>query len=186
MGACGSASLAAPSAPVDTPAAPGARRLQRIDPAHQRAGQGREGEGGEGHSRPGEQGAWASEIASCTSTSPRLTNDLRKSVQNASVSASSSASQIRLTSLFDVDVNQFARPRPFIALRGLEPEPAEPAHPDPGQDPRHRRDRHVEQFGDLWTCEAQPAQRGDRLGPPLIGAIGDPLTRRAAIKQPGL
>jgi hypothetical protein len=88
--------------------------------------------------------------------------------------------------LFDVDVNQLTRPSALVALRGLQAEPAEPAHPDPRQDARHRRERHREQLGDFWAGEPQPAQRGDRLDPPLRRAVGDQLGRRRAIQQPGL
>jgi hypothetical protein len=38
--------------------------------------------------------------------------------------------------LLDVDVDQLARALAFVALGRLEPEAAELAHPDPGQDPR--------------------------------------------------
>jgi hypothetical protein len=57
--------------------------------------------------------------------------------------------------LLDVDVDQLAGPRTLVALRGLAPQPAELAHPDPGQDARHRRQRHAEQLGDLGAGEAQ-------------------------------
>jgi hypothetical protein len=57
--------------------------------------------------------------------------------------------------LLDVDVDQLAGPRALVALRGLAPQPAELAHPDPGQDARHRRQRHAEQLGDLGAGEAQ-------------------------------
>jgi hypothetical protein len=64
--------------------------------------------------------------------------------------------------LLDVDVHELAGTLALVAARRLEPEPAELAHPDPGQDPRHRRERHPQQLGDLRTGEAQPAQRRDR------------------------
>jgi hypothetical protein len=38
--------------------------------------------------------------------------------------------------LLDVDVEQLAQPRALVALRGLQPQPRELAHPDPGQDAR--------------------------------------------------
>jgi hypothetical protein len=57
--------------------------------------------------------------------------------------------------LLDVDVDQLAGPLALVALRGLAPQPAELAHPDPGQDARHRRQRHAEQLGDLGAGEAQ-------------------------------
>jgi hypothetical protein len=37
--------------------------------------------------------------------------------------------------LFDVDVDQLARPLTLIALGRLEPEAAQTAHPDPREDP---------------------------------------------------
>jgi hypothetical protein len=73
--------------------------------------------------------------------------------------------------LLDVDVDQLARPLSLIALRGLQPEPSQLAHPDPGQDPRHGRDSHPEQLGDLGAGQAHATQRGDRLDPPLVGAV---------------
>jgi hypothetical protein len=45
--------------------------------------------------------------------------------------------------LFDIDMDQLARPSSFIASRRLEPKPTKLAHPDPGQDPRDRRDSHA-------------------------------------------
>jgi hypothetical protein len=90
------------------------------------------------------------------------------------------------TELFDVDVNELAGDRALIALGRLEPEPVKPAHPDPGQDPRHGRQRPVEDFGNFGAGEAQPPQGGDHLDGLLIGAIGDDVTRRAAIHKPDL
>jgi hypothetical protein len=51
--------------------------------------------------------------------------------------------------LLDVDVDQLPGDRAFIALGRLEPETSQPAHPDPRQDPRHRRERPIEHLGDL-------------------------------------
>src|SRR5215217_4988842 len=73
----------------------------------------------------------------------------------------------------DVDVDQLARSGALVALDRLQAEAAELAHPDPGQDPRDRRQRHRQRFGDLWAGEAQPTQRGDRLDAPFAGAVGD-------------
>ena len=42
--------------------------------------------------------------------------------------------------LLDVDMNQLAGPGAFVALRGLQAQAAEPAHPDPLENPRDRRD----------------------------------------------
>jgi hypothetical protein len=53
--------------------------------------------------------------------------------------------------LLDVDVDQLAGDRAFVAVGGLEPEAAELAHPDPDQDPRDRRQRPVEDLGDLGS-----------------------------------
>jgi hypothetical protein len=86
--------------------------------------------------------------------------------------------------LLDVDVDQLAGAGALIAQRRLEPQPPELAHPEPGQDPRHRRQRHPRQLGDLSASEAKPAQRGDRLDPPLIDAVGHHDGRRRAIHQP--
>jgi hypothetical protein len=83
-------------------------------------------------------------------------------------------------------VDELAGTGALVALRGSQAEPAEPAHPDPGQDRRDRRDRHLEQLGDLGTGKPQPTQRGDHLDTALRRAIRDPLTRRAAVQQPGL
>src|SRR3954447_19542918 len=86
----------------------------------------------------------------------------------------------------DVDVDQLARPLAFIALGLLEPETSELAHPDPGQDPRHRRQRHPERVGDLRASEPQPPERGDRLDPPLAGAVRDEPRRRGPIEETGI
>jgi hypothetical protein len=88
--------------------------------------------------------------------------------------------------LFDVDVDQLARPLALIALDALHAQPAQPAHPDPREDARHRRKRHLEQLGDLRAGHPQPAQRRDRLHPPLRRPVGEPPTRRTAIHQAGL
>jgi hypothetical protein len=88
--------------------------------------------------------------------------------------------------LLDVDVNELAGALALITLGRLEPEPAQTAHPDPGQDPRDRRDRHREQLGDLRASEPEPAQRGDCFDPLLAGAVGHDLGRAAAIQQSAL
>src|SRR3954453_2257457 len=88
------------------------------------------------------------------------------------------------------------RPRPFlsmwisfapalalVALRGLHPQPAEPAHPDPGQDARDCRERPIEQLGDLRRAKAQPPQRRDRLEGALVGAVGHVMRRRGTIDE---
>jgi len=58
---------------------------------------------------------------------------------------------------FDVDVDELARTLAFIADRLLEPDPAQPAQPEPRQDPRDSRERHPERLRDLCRGEAQPA-----------------------------
>src|SRR5439155_23336489 len=73
--------------------------------------------------------------------------------------------------LLDVNVDELARPRALVADGLLEPEPAELAHPDPGQDPRHRRERHPERLRDLGRREAEPAELRDRLDPIRRSAV---------------
>jgi hypothetical protein len=77
--------------------------------------------------------------------------------------------------LFDVDVDQFARPLSLVAHRGLEPQPPELAHPDLGENPRHRGDGHAERLSDLWTGEPQSSERSDRLDALLPNAMRDPM-----------
>ena len=43
------------------------------------------------------------------------------------------------TEPLDIDVDQLAGPVALVTLGGLETDPAELAHPDPGQDSRHGR-----------------------------------------------
>ena len=85
--------------------------------------------------------------------------------------------------LLDVDVDELARPLALVALGRLKPQPAQPAHPDPGQDPRHRRDRHASNSAISGPVNRKPPQRGDRFDPPLVGAVGDQMRRAAAIQQ---
>ena len=80
--------------------------------------------------------------------------------------------------LLDVDVDELARPGALVADRRLEPEPAEPAHPDPRQDPGHSRERHRERLGDLRRGHPQPAQLRDRRDPVRVGPVSDPMRRR--------
>src|SRR5438105_3041360 len=82
------------------------------------------------------------------------------------------------TELFAVAMEQLAWPPAFVTDGRLKPEPAEPAHPDPGQDPRDRRERHPERLGDLSCGETDPAQLRDRLDPVGRGSIGDMPRRR--------
>jgi hypothetical protein len=90
------------------------------------------------------------------------------------------------TEPFDVDVDELARPAVLVPDRLLQAEPSEAAEPEPGQDPRDRRQRHRERFGDLCGGEAQSAQRDDHLDPLGGCAVGDPPRRRGAIEQAGL
>ncbi len=75
--------------------------------------------------------------------------------------------------LLDVDVEQLTRSSSLVALRGLQAVPAELPKPDPGEDPRHRRERHLEALGDLRARHPQPPERGDHLDPALLGAVRD-------------
>ncbi len=86
---------------------------------------------------------------------------------------------------FDVDVDQLTWPPAFVANGWLEAESAELAHPDPGQDPRHGRERHVEHLGDLRAGEPHPPQSSDRRDPLLTGSVRDPVRRRGPIPRPG-
>src|SRR4051812_12034418 len=61
--------------------------------------------------------------------------------------------------LLDVDVNQLAGPGSLVAHRGLQAEPAELAHPDSGEDPRDRRQRHSQTLGDLRTGQPHTPER---------------------------
>jgi hypothetical protein len=82
----------------------------------------------------------------------------------------------------DVDVQQLAGPALLVAIGRLRwPEPGEPAEPDPGEDPRHRRERHPQRQRDLLAAEAQPPEAGDRLQPLLGRAVRLTLGGRRAI-----
>jgi hypothetical protein len=73
--------------------------------------------------------------------------------------------------LVHVEVDELTRPRPLVAQRGLETETTEPAEPEPGQDPRHRRERHRQRLGDLSRRHPQPAERHDHREPLSSGAM---------------
>ncbi len=75
--------------------------------------------------------------------------------------------------LLDVDVDQLPGSSSLVALGGLQAQPTQPTQPDPGQDPRHGRERHIEALGDLGAGQTQPAQRRDDLDSVLLGAVGD-------------
>jgi hypothetical protein len=83
-------------------------------------------------------------------------------------------------------VDKLTRPFTLVADRRLEPEAAKLAHPDPLKDPRHRRERHVQDLSDFRAGEPHPPQRGDRLNPLLTGSVRDPMRRGGAITQPEL
>src|SRR5213079_1143668 len=97
---------------------------------------------------------------------------------DALAGASMDASQ-----LLDVDVDQLARPRSFIAKRGLEAQPAELAHSQPLADRADGRQRQIQQLAELWRREAQPSQRCDQLLGPGARLVGHPSRRRRAIQQ---
>jgi len=87
--------------------------------------------------------------------------------------------------LLDVDVYELARPRALVTHRLLEPEPAKPAKSEPGQDPRHRRERHPQRLGDLSGGKAQSTKLDDRFDPIGGRSISDPSgSRRAIAKAP--
>jgi hypothetical protein len=80
-------------------------------------------------------------------------------------------------------VDELARAGALIALDRLEAQSAELAHPDALEDRADRRQRPIEQLGDLGAREAQAAQRRHHLDRPLVGAVGHALGRRGAIEQ---
>src|SRR5438045_3920339 len=73
----------------------------------------------------------------------------------------------------DVDVDQLTRALALIAPSRLQTQPPELAHPDPRENPRDRRERHLEDLSDLRASESQPPERCDRLHPLLAGAMRD-------------
>ncbi len=83
-------------------------------------------------------------------------------------------------------MDQLAWPLALIADCWLEAEPAELAHPDPQQDPRDGRERHLKRLRDLRASEPQTPQRRDRLHPLLARAMRDAPGSRGAIQQPEL
>ena len=85
------------------------------------------------------------------------------------------------TQLLHVDEEELTRSLPLIAVRRLRRlEPGEAAEPDPGQDRRHSRERHLKPLRDLPPPSAAPDERCDRLHSLLRGAMRDPTWRRAA------
>jgi len=85
--------------------------------------------------------------------------------------------------LLDVDVHELARPRALVPGWLLEPEPAEPPHPDRGQDPGNSRQWHRKRLGDLCSRHPQPAQLHDHRDPLPAGAVRHPPGRRGTIEQ---
>ena len=86
--------------------------------------------------------------------------------------------------LLDVDVHELARPLLLVAVSRFERlQPPELAEPDPGQDPRHRRDRHPKRLGDLGACHPQSTQRSDRRDTRLACPQRHRRGRRTTIEQ---
>src|SRR5688572_8708788 len=98
----------------------------------------------------------------------------------AAVAGHPVARQQNAPELLDVDVDELARTLALVALGRLEPESAEAAHPDPGQDSRDGRLRHPQHLSDLGTGHAQTPQAGDHLDPVLVSAVVDALWCRRA------
>src|SRR5438874_1058249 len=88
--------------------------------------------------------------------------------------------------LLDVDMDQLAWSLSLVSLSRLETQPSELAHPQPGEDSRHGRERHCQHLGDLGTGEPQPPERHDRLHPPLRGSMRDRIRGRRTVQQPEL
>jgi hypothetical protein len=80
-------------------------------------------------------------------------------------------------------VDELAGTRALVPKRLLEAEPPEAPHPDPGQDPRDRRERHPQNLGDLGRREAKPPQLLDRLDPIGRRPIRHPTRRCGAITE---
>ena len=86
--------------------------------------------------------------------------------------------------LFDVDVDELARSPLLVAVGRLERlQPPELAKADPGQDPRHRRERHRKRLRDLRPRHPQAAQTSDHRNACLIGPRRHRARRRAAIEE---
>jgi hypothetical protein len=86
--------------------------------------------------------------------------------------------------LLDVDVDELARPRAFIAVLGLIGVRAWQAPFAMALEHRRgRRVRHPERLGDLGRRKAQLAQRQDRLHALRRRPIGHPLRRRGTVLQ---
>src|SRR3954471_14322015 len=85
--------------------------------------------------------------------------------------------------LFDVDVEQLARPRAFVADGRLEPETTELAHPRSAKNARDGGESHPERLRDLSGGKAQTAQHLDRLDPLGRSSIRDPTRRRRTIVE---
>ena len=80
------------------------------------------------------------------------------------VAVGSVAGPADLAELLDVDMDEFARPRPLVAVcRLLRRDPRELPEPVPDKDGADGRQRHPERFRDLRAGKAQLAQRDDQL-----------------------
>src|SRR5271155_4577639 len=90
---------------------------------------------------------------------------------------------VDLSELLNVDVDQLTRRRAFIADRRLKAQSPELAHPDPRQDPRDGRERHIQALGDLRAGHPQTPQRSNDLDTLLSDARGRASRCRGAIKQ---
>ena len=106
-----------------------------------------------------------------------------REVVPAFVGDSMAHSTLDPSELLDVDVQELAGTLALVALRGLQAEPAELAHPDPSQDPRHGRERHIERLSDLRAGHPQSPERRDHLDAPVIHSIGHQVRGRRAIQQ---
>src|SRR5436190_8020692 len=74
--------------------------------------------------------------------------------------------------LLDIDVDQLARALALVAVRGLEPQPAELAHPDLLQETGDGRLRHPQHLGDLRACHAQAAERSVTVELHSVSSLG--------------
>jgi hypothetical protein len=80
-------------------------------------------------------------------------------------------------------MDQLAGHGALVALGRLQAKAAQATHPDSRQDPRDRRQRPLEDLGDLRAGKPQAAQRGDRLDRVLVRAVGHDHWRRGTIEQ---
>ena len=85
---------------------------------------------------------------------------------DATVAADAMAGDLDPSGLLDVDGDKLVRRLAFVAMRGLEPQAPEFAHPDPGQDPGRRRESRLKHISDLPAGEPQTPQREERSNKP--------------------